>query len=160
MNVNYQQVGQLKEKIATEKGWEASSQRLIYSGMQLYRINASPRTNLFTLGKILADANTIESYKIEEKGFIVCMITKVSSFCYFSSRCRVLKLFDSRKLLQYRSRPLFLLHPLSLSLLPHNRLLLSINPPQPQRTYPPHRLPHKQQLPQRLLPAMILAILC
>jgi hypothetical protein len=29
------------------------------------------------LGKILQDAHTVESYKIEEKGFIVCMISKV-----------------------------------------------------------------------------------
>lgn len=49
---------QVKEKIAAEKGWEASSQKLIYSG------------------KILADANSVESYKIEEKGFIVCMVSK------------------------------------------------------------------------------------
>ncbi|KAI4285232.1 MAG: hypothetical protein L6R38_000838 [Xanthoria sp. 2 TBL-2021] len=51
-------VGVLKEKISKEKGWEASLLKLIYSG------------------KILQDANTIESYSIEEKGFIVCMVGK------------------------------------------------------------------------------------
>ncbi|KAJ9603424.1 UV excision repair protein rad23 [Cladophialophora chaetospira] len=51
-------IGQVKEKVAAEKGWEAASQKLIYAG------------------KVLADANTVESYKIEEKGFIVCMVSK------------------------------------------------------------------------------------
>ncbi|KAI1005894.1 hypothetical protein K3495_g2327 [Podosphaera aphanis] len=51
-------ISTLKEKIAAEKGWEASTQKLIYSG------------------KILQDANTVESYKIEERGFVVCMTTK------------------------------------------------------------------------------------
>ncbi|KIW27445.1 UV excision repair protein Rad23 [Cladophialophora immunda] len=51
-------IAQVKEKIAKEKGWESSQQKLIYAG------------------KVLADANTVESYKIEEKGFIVCMISK------------------------------------------------------------------------------------
>ncbi|KAI1623209.1 UV excision repair protein Rad23 [Exophiala viscosa] len=51
-------IGQVKERIAAEKGWEAPSQKLIYAG------------------KVLADANTVESYKIEEKGFIVCMVSK------------------------------------------------------------------------------------
>ena len=52
-------IGSVKEKISQEKGWEPSTQKLIYSG------------------KILQDDNTIESYKIEEKGFIVCMTSKV-----------------------------------------------------------------------------------
>ncbi|KAL9124792.1 MAG: hypothetical protein Q9217_005920 [Psora testacea] len=47
-----QSIAQIKEKIQQEKGWEASTQKLIYSG------------------KILQDANTVESYNIEEKGFI------------------------------------------------------------------------------------------
>ncbi|EXJ83745.1 UV excision repair protein Rad23 [Capronia coronata CBS 617.96] len=51
-------IGQVKEKIAAEKGWDAGQQKLIYAG------------------KVLADANTVESYKIEEKGFIVCMVSK------------------------------------------------------------------------------------
>ncbi|KAK5107562.1 hypothetical protein LTR62_001005 [Meristemomyces frigidus] len=51
-------IGALKEKISKDKGWEPSTQKLIYSG------------------KILQDDNTIESYKIEEKGFIVCMTSK------------------------------------------------------------------------------------
>ena len=32
---------------------------------------------ILNTGKILQDANTIESYSIEEKGFIVCMVSKV-----------------------------------------------------------------------------------
>jgi UV excision repair protein RAD23 len=51
-------IGSVKAKIASEKGGEPSTQKLIYSG------------------KILQDDNTIESYKIEEKGFIVCMTSK------------------------------------------------------------------------------------
>ncbi|KAK3071302.1 UV excision repair protein rad23 [Teratosphaeriaceae sp. CCFEE 6253] len=51
-------IGAVKQKISAEKGWEPSQQKLIYSG------------------KILQDDNTIESYKIEEKGFIVCMTSK------------------------------------------------------------------------------------
>ena len=51
-------IGEVKAKIQAEKGWDVAQQKLIYSG------------------KILQDANTVESYKIEEKGFIVCMVSK------------------------------------------------------------------------------------
>lgn len=32
---------------------------------------------LTTAGKILKDEETVESYKIEEKGFVVCVVNKV-----------------------------------------------------------------------------------
>ncbi|RPB05599.1 UV excision repair protein Rad23, partial [Choiromyces venosus 120613-1] len=50
-------ISQVKEKISKEKGWEAVAQKLIYSG------------------KILQDDKTVGDYKIEEKGFVVCMIS-------------------------------------------------------------------------------------
>ncbi|KAI9851423.1 MAG: hypothetical protein M1838_003774 [Thelocarpon superellum] len=51
-------IADVKGKIFQEKGWDAAQQKLIYSG------------------KILQDQNTVESYNIEEKGFIVCMVSK------------------------------------------------------------------------------------
>ncbi|KAK8247012.1 XPC-binding domain-containing protein [Phyllosticta capitalensis] len=51
-------IASVKAKITAEKGWEADKQKLIYSG------------------KILQDDKTVETYNIEEKGFIVCMIAK------------------------------------------------------------------------------------
>lgn len=81
------QVAQIKEKIAEEKGWEASTQKLIYSGMYSPLKTRPSQANGWT-GKILADTNTVESYKIEEKGFIVCMISKVRQ----SRNC--VRLFD------------------------------------------------------------------
>ncbi|KAI5819952.1 XPC-binding domain-containing protein [Pyronema omphalodes] len=55
-------IAQVKEKIfkhkEDSKEWDPSLQKLIYSG------------------KILADDKTVEFYKVEEKGFIVCMLAK------------------------------------------------------------------------------------
>jgi len=51
-------ISALKEKIKEEKGWEPSLQKLIYSG------------------KILKDDETVGSYNIEEKGYVVCMVNK------------------------------------------------------------------------------------
>ncbi|KAI9864507.1 MAG: hypothetical protein M1813_002996 [Trichoglossum hirsutum] len=51
----------IKEKIAKDQGWDASQQKLIYSG------------------KILQDQNTVESYNIEERGFIPKATSQSSS---------------------------------------------------------------------------------
>ncbi|ORY70087.1 XPC-binding domain-containing protein [Pseudomassariella vexata] len=51
-------VSAVKQRISEEKGWDPKAQKLIYSG------------------KILKDDDTVESYKIEEKGFVVCMVNK------------------------------------------------------------------------------------
>ncbi|GKU05020.1 uv excision repair protein rad23 [Fusarium langsethiae] len=51
-------ISAVKEKISAEKGWEPQLQKLIYSG------------------KILKDDETVGSYNIEEKGFVVCMVNK------------------------------------------------------------------------------------
>ncbi|KHN99439.1 UV excision repair protein Rad23 [Metarhizium album ARSEF 1941] len=48
----------VKEKISGDKGWDPKHQKLIYSG------------------KILKDDETVASYNIEEKGFVVCMVNK------------------------------------------------------------------------------------
>jgi hypothetical protein len=37
-------------------------------------------------GKILQDDKTIESYNIEEKGFIVCMVSRVSTVAQSTMR--------------------------------------------------------------------------
>ncbi|EEP79333.1 UV excision repair protein Rad23 [Uncinocarpus reesii 1704] len=76
-------IGQLKEKIAQEKGWDAAQQKLIYSGELHFERHLRLARDLNLLsdvrpstGKILQNANTIESYNIEEKGFVVCMVSK------------------------------------------------------------------------------------
>ncbi|KAI9888954.1 MAG: hypothetical protein M1814_006132 [Vezdaea aestivalis] len=53
-----QTIAHVKEAISKEKGWDVSLQKLIYSG------------------KVLQDSQTVESYNISEKGFVVCMVTK------------------------------------------------------------------------------------
>ncbi|KAJ4289772.1 UV excision repair protein rad23 [Kalmusia sp. IMI 367209] len=61
-------IGELKAKIQADKSWEVAQQKLIYSG------------------KILQDDKTIESYNIEEKGFIVCMVSRPKNQPASSSR--------------------------------------------------------------------------
>ncbi|KAL2258608.1 hypothetical protein VTK26DRAFT_8026 [Humicola hyalothermophila] len=51
-------ISTVKQKVFEERGWDPKSQKLIYSG------------------KILKDEDTVESYKIEEKGFVVCVVNK------------------------------------------------------------------------------------
>ncbi|KAK4232089.1 XPC-binding domain-containing protein [Podospora fimiseda] len=51
-------ISSLKAKISEERGWDPKNLKLIYSG------------------KILKDEDTVESYKIEEKGFVVCVVNK------------------------------------------------------------------------------------
>jgi len=52
-------ISSVKAKISEERGWDAKLLKLIYSG------------------KILKDEDTVESYKIEEKGFVVCVVNKL-----------------------------------------------------------------------------------
>ncbi|KAI2639909.1 UV excision repair protein Rad23 [Hypomontagnella submonticulosa] len=51
-------VSTLKQRVAEEKGWDAKALKLIYSG------------------KILKDEETVAAHKIEEKGYVVCMVSK------------------------------------------------------------------------------------
>lgn len=60
------QVKALKEKIEAERGkdnFPVSGQKLIYAG------------------KILQDDTPIKDYKIDEKNFVVVMVSKVRSYC-------------------------------------------------------------------------------
>lgn len=85
----------LKEKIEEEKGKEypAENQRLIYAGkllVQNIRRILSNKTLLFSCvswlgvntcfaGKILTDESVLSEYNIDEKKFIVVMVTKPKS---------------------------------------------------------------------------------
>ncbi|OCK85302.1 UV excision repair protein Rad23 [Lepidopterella palustris CBS 459.81] len=61
-------IAEVKAKISELKQWDPSLQKLIYSG------------------KILQDGNTVESYNIEEKGFVVCMVSKPKASAASSSK--------------------------------------------------------------------------
>ncbi|TQS32724.1 hypothetical protein Golomagni_06953, partial [Golovinomyces magnicellulatus] len=65
-------ISSVKEKISSEKGWDPKLQKLIYSGTN--EPWPFPRRDPC---KILKDEETVESYKIEESGFVVCMVNKV-----------------------------------------------------------------------------------
>ncbi|KAH8712155.1 XPC-binding domain-containing protein [Phaeosphaeriaceae sp. PMI808] len=80
-------IGELKSKIQADKGWDVPQQKLIYSG------------------KILQDANTIESYNIEEKGFIVCMVSKPKPSAASSSKAPPSTPAPSRAPVQTPSAP-------------------------------------------------------
>ncbi|KAI4870938.1 UV excision repair protein Rad23 [Hypoxylon rubiginosum] len=51
-------ISALKTRVAEEKGWDPKLLKLIYSG------------------KILKDEDSVATHKIEEKGYIVCMVSK------------------------------------------------------------------------------------
>ncbi|KAL2123014.1 hypothetical protein VTJ04DRAFT_3469 [Mycothermus thermophilus] len=51
-------ISTVKQRLSEERGWDPKLLKLIYSG------------------KILKDEDTVETYKIEEKGFVVCVVNK------------------------------------------------------------------------------------
>jgi UV excision repair protein RAD23 len=53
------QIASVKAKIQSDHGHQATSQKIIYSG------------------KILADADTVQSCGVSEKDFLVLMVSKV-----------------------------------------------------------------------------------
>lgn len=72
------QVKQLKQKIEAEKGpdYPSDNQRLIYAG-EFTSNTERPKNLLFCVsGKILNDEAVLSEYNIDEKKFIVVMVTK------------------------------------------------------------------------------------
>jgi UV excision repair protein RAD23 len=71
----------VKEKIHAEKGFDAKAVKLIYSGMHASAVDIGSENGCQIVdsspGKILKDEEKVETYKIEEKGFVVCMVNKV-----------------------------------------------------------------------------------
>lgn len=106
-------------------------------------------------GKVLADASTVESYKIEEKGFIVCMVSKVC-LCPRPLTKTHLLTYYSQKQPRHPSledpRLLLLLRPRRRR--PRLRLLNPTCPPLPRRISPPPQLPPRQPLVRQLLPVV------
>jgi UV excision repair protein RAD23 len=73
----------VKEKIKELQGHDIELQKLIYSGMCVgWTVSLRLKELTVLLGKILADDQTIESYNITEKNFVVCMISKVRRFAF------------------------------------------------------------------------------
>jgi UV excision repair protein RAD23 len=78
-------VADLKKKIHETQGHPAESQRLIFSGEDLFIAQcgcAATHGGAFTTtGKVLADDKTVESCAIKEKDFLVLTVTKVCIIC-------------------------------------------------------------------------------
>jgi len=68
----------VKQKVASERGIEASQMRLIWSGKATASLLKIRTTLIYPpIGKILADANQVSSYEIKPTDQIVCMVQKV-----------------------------------------------------------------------------------
>jgi hypothetical protein len=67
------QILDVKQRIETDHTFPVSCQKLIHSGTYSHQLLV-----IYIVGKILADDVKLETLKVGEKDFIVCMVTKVS----------------------------------------------------------------------------------